>query len=271
MRATGRLKNSAGVSILEVLIALIITGIITTAIFRLYVTQHKNYLIQDDITEIQQSARAAIDELSRHIRVAGNNLPNGIAPLEASNTNPDTITLTYRVDNCQAVLDSTMAYPGAELACGSSVSCFNTGDWVYIFHPDSGGGEWFTITGLVTGSNIIQHSTPLSQAYVKDAIVISLQQVKFYVDETTDPSHPNLMLKLPGQTPQVYAENISDIEFRYRLKNGTVVDLPILVDDVREVIMTITARSRTPDAEDSGDPYRTRTYTSSVNIRNLGA
>ena len=271
MRIPERLKAKAGVSILEVLIALIITGIITTAIFRLYVTQHKNYIIQDDITEIQQSARAAIDELSRHIRVAGNDLPTGIAPLAASNTNPDTITLTYRVDNCETTLDSNMSYTGEELACGSSVSCFQAGDWVYIFHPDSGGGEWFTITGLVLGSNHIQHATPLSHAYAKDAIVISLQQVKFYIDNTTDPTHPNLMLELPGQAPQVYAENISDLEFRYRLKNGTIVDAPILVDDVREVLLTITARSRTPDTEDTDDPYRSRTYTSSVNIRNLGA
>lgn len=266
-----RLTKQAGVSILEVLIALIITGIITTAIFRLYITQHKNYIVQDDITEIQQSARAAIDELSRHIRVAGNNLPNGIPPLAASNTNPDTITLTYRVDDCETVLDTTMAYPTAELACNSSVACFQPGDWVYIFHPDSGGGEWFSISGVLTGNNHLQHTSPLSQAYVKDAIIISLQQVKFYIDNTTDPAHPNLMLVLPGQAPQVYAENISDLEFRYRLKNGTVVDYPILVDDVREVLMSITARSRTPDTEDTDDPYRSRTYTSSVNIRNLGA
>ena len=40
------LKNARGFSLLEVLIALTITGVITAAVMRTYVTQHRNYMVQ---------------------------------------------------------------------------------------------------------------------------------------------------------------------------------------------------------------------------------
>ncbi len=66
-----RRKKDWGFSLVEVMIALLLSAVVTTAAFKAYVDQHKNYLIQDDITNIQQNARASLDELSRQIRMAG--------------------------------------------------------------------------------------------------------------------------------------------------------------------------------------------------------
>jgi len=267
-------NSQLGTSLLEVLIALLIMGVVTASIFQLYVTQHKNYMTQDDITNIQQNVRASIDELGRQIRMAGYDLPLGVAPLAAANTNPDTITITYRKGGCDTYLAAPMPLPSSELKCAIDVSCFYDGEWVYIFDPDSGGGEWFEITHVQTGSNHLQHNTmTLSRAYDEDAIVLAMTQVKFFVDTTTDPDHPNLIVQLPGQSPQVYAENISDLQFRYRMKNGTVQDVPTLVDNVREVLISVTGRSNTPDidlAEVVADQYRHRTFSTSVYLRNVG-
>ena len=271
MVTKGARTGERGTSILEVLIALIITGLITTAILKLYVTQHRNYIVQDDITEIQQSARASIDELTRQIRMAGNMLPVGLDPIKAANTNPDTITITYRLDGCDTYLSDPMPLPSAELKCGSDISCFEDSQWVYIFHPDSGGGEWFVLTEVQAAARHLQHNTmDLSRAYTADAIILTMKQIKFYVDNTTDPEHPTLMISIPGESPHVFAENISDLQFRYRLKNGVVVDVPVLTSDIREVIISVTGQSRYPDSESDDNARRTRTYTSSVNLRNLG-
>ena len=273
-----KLKSKTGVSLLEVLIALAITGVVTLAVFRAYITQHKNYMAQDDITEIQQNARVVIDELSRHVRMAGNNMPQGIEPIRASNTNPDTILLTYRTDDCETFLADPMPLPSAELKCGSDISCFNNDQWVYIFDPDSGSatGEWFVITNVQAAAFHIQHNTmSLSKCYDADAVLLAMSQIKFFVDNTTDPDHPALMMQLPGQNPQIFADNITDLQFRYTLKNGSVVDQPVLAEDIREVLIAVTGRSRHQDYEvaiDTDDPnsgFRLRTYTSSVNVRNL--
>ncbi|MDF1544364.1 MAG: prepilin-type N-terminal cleavage/methylation domain-containing protein [bacterium] len=269
--------DDSGYSFLEVMIALTIVGVVTTSIFSLYIRQHKNYMIQEDITDIQQNARASIDELGRHIRMAGNDLPYSLDAIVASNTNPDTITLTYRAENCDTYLSAAMPQPSAELKCATDVSCFYDGQWVYIFEPDSGGGEWFEISHVQPGSKHIQHNTmTLSKTYGADAILLALTEVKFFIDQNTNPDHPALMILRPGQAAQVYAENVEDLQFLYRMKNGAVVDEPVMVDAVREVMVTVRAMSNNPDADgvygasqNQDDDRRRRTYNTSVHVRNL--
>jgi hypothetical protein len=265
-----KIASIKGVTLIEALIALFLTGIVTAAIFELYINQHKNWTIQGEVTDMQQNARAAMDELTRHIRMAGYELPIGLWALEAHNTNPDTILINYANGDCDIPIEHAMPLPSAELRCdGHDVSCFQDGQWAFIFQPDSGGGEFFLITLVQTGSSHIQHNTmPLSKCYPKDAIIVSLQQIKFYVDYS-DSAHPNLMIDLPWDPPQIYAENIEDLQFQYRMKNGTIVDVPPLVQDVREVLITLTSRTDNPDPDFPNDPYRRRTYTSRVNLRNL--
>jgi len=265
------LKGQKGFSLLELLIALFLTGIITTAVMKLYVVQHQNYLAQDDIATMQQSARACIDELGRQIRLAGYELPYGVPAIIAKNTNPDTITVSYEAFDCDSYLTAAMPNSSAELKCGGDISCFHEGQWIYICEPDSSGGEFFEVTHVQAAAGHLQHNTmSLSKAYTAGSTLMALTQVKFYVDNTTDPDHPQFMIQLPGQAAQVYADNISDIQFRYRLANGTVVDLPVLVEDVREVLISITGRSAHPNWEMDDDEYRTRTYASSINVRNVG-
>ncbi len=265
-----KVNGQRGTSLLEIMIALIITGIVTTAIFKAYISQHKSYLIQEDVSDIQQNVRASIDELARNCRMAGYDIPLGIPAIITANTNPDTITLTYRTDACDTHLSSAMPQTSSELKCATDVSCFYDGQWVYIFEPDSGGGEWFEITHVQADAKHIQHNTmSLSRKYGEDAILISMIQIKFFLD-TTDSDHPNLMIQMAGQNPQVYAENINDLQFRYRMKNNQIVDETVMADDIREVLISVSGRSREPDPELDENPYRARTFATSVFLRNVG-
>lgn len=264
------LKNNRGVSLVEVLIGLFMTGLVVASVFGVYINHHKNWMIQEDVTEMQQSARAVIDELTRQIRMAGHGLPLGLPGLEAYNTNPDTIVITYQANGCDAPLEHTMPTTSAELRCdGHDISCFEDGQWAYIFNPDSGGGEFFLITEVQVGSSHIQHNTmPLSRRYTAGSILLSLEQVKYYIDRT-DTLHPKLMMQLLGQSPQVYAENIEDLQFRYVMKNSAVVDVPVSTADIRSVRISLTGRSARPDPDFPADPYRRRTFASEVNLRNF--
>jgi hypothetical protein len=265
-----RVASVSGFSLMEVLIALFLTTLITTAAFKAYITQHKNYLIQDDITEIQQGARASIDELTKQIRMAGYALPYGLPSIIASNTNPDTITVSYHNDGCDTWLNVPMPQTSSELTCGSDVSCFSADQWVYIWEPDSAKGEWFEISWVQTATNTVQHKVGnLSRKYGNKSTVLSLNRVQFFIDRT-NPDHPNLMMQAVGRDPQVYAENITDLQFRYKLSNGAIVDVPPTAEDIREVMITVTGRSANPDPDrPEGSKYRFRTYTSSVSLRNL--
>jgi len=272
------LSNDKGSSLIEVMIALFMTGLITAAALSLYSTQHESYLVQDDVTTIQQSSRASLDEITKHIRMAGNRVPAGLPAIVAYNTNPDTIIVTYSSSDCQTWLSSKMPQPSAELKCGSDVSCFYDDQWVYIFDPDSGGGEFFLITHVQEAAKHLQHNTmTLSRKYDEDAIILALNQYKFYIDNTTDPDHPILMFQEGNKTPQPYADDITDLQFQYRMTNGVIEDEPILVDNIREVMISLTGKGNLQVLSDGAqggngdtdDNYRERTYSTSVHVRNL--
>ncbi|PKK83475.1 MAG: hypothetical protein CVT49_08625 [candidate division Zixibacteria bacterium HGW-Zixibacteria-1] len=269
-KAQRHLKNIQGFSLLEILIAMFLSAVVLTVIFRLFITQHKNWSIQEQVTDMQQNARAAMDELGRQIRMAGHELPLGLQGIIAYNTNPDTIIITYADGGCDAPTETDMPQATSAIDCnGHDISCFYDGQWAYIFHPDSGGGEFFEISNVATGSSQIEHNTcPLSKAYARGAIVISLQRIKYFIDNT-DSLHPNLMMELPGRSPQIYAENVADLQFRYTMKNGLTVDVPVIIDDLREVEIFLMAKTSLPDSDFPNDPYRQVQYTSRINLRNF--
>lgn len=266
------LGSNKGVTLIEILIATLITGVITAAMFKVYINQHHAWMIQDRVIEMQQNARASIDELSRQIRMTGFELPTNLTPLEAYDTNPDTIVISYKSNqSCDAPIEHAMPLPSAELRCdGHDVSCFYDGQLVYIWDPFDESGEFFEISLVQASSAHIQHNYwPLSKCYPKGSVILALDRVKFYIDQS-DTLHPALMIQVGTFPPQVYAEDIIDLQFEYTLKNGLTTSVPTIAKNVREVGVSLTARTPEKDNEFTDNPYRFETYTSSVYLRNLG-
>jgi hypothetical protein len=98
--------------------------------------------------------------------------------------------------------------------------------------------------------------------------VVPLQRIRYYVDNS-DTTHPNLMMQILGEDPVVYAEYVDDLQFKFRMKNGMVVDVPPIPVETREVMMTVVARTAMCDPDFEGNPYRRTSYASKVNLRNL--
>lgn len=268
-----KLRTQSGISLVELLIALVLSGLVATFVFNAYINQHKVVTIQEQVSEMQQNSRAAIDELTRQIRMAGYALPLGLPAIISANTNPDTIMVNYSAANCSGTLTNPMPQPSSELKLlgGQDLTCFYDGMWAYIFEPDSGGGEWFEITHVQQAAGHLQHNkTPLSKKYQPGAIVLSLDQIKFYIDES-DTTMPKLMMQVNGGNPEVYAEYIEDLQFIYMLKNGLEVDSVVQYEDVRGVRISLTGRTADPDPDFPSDPFRRRTYSSTVHPRNLGS
>lgn len=65
------LKDQKGITLIEVLIAALLTLIIGAAALGFYVTQHNSWLVQEDVSEMQQNIRVVLDEISKNIRKAG--------------------------------------------------------------------------------------------------------------------------------------------------------------------------------------------------------
>lgn len=68
--------SDSGFSIIELLIAMAVGLIVLGALCSTFILQDKTYDVQDQVTEMIQSARAAVDIISREIQMAGYN-PTG--------------------------------------------------------------------------------------------------------------------------------------------------------------------------------------------------
>jgi len=75
MMGKDRSNQGSGFTLIELLIGLIVSSILAWAIINLFTSQQQAYSVQEQIAEARQSARNAIDLLSRELRAAGNGVP----------------------------------------------------------------------------------------------------------------------------------------------------------------------------------------------------
>jgi prepilin-type N-terminal cleavage/methylation domain-containing protein len=63
--------DSRGMTLIELLVVLVISTILIGGIYRLFASQSKVYTIQDQVVEVQQNTRAAMEILLRDLRMTG--------------------------------------------------------------------------------------------------------------------------------------------------------------------------------------------------------
>jgi prepilin-type N-terminal cleavage/methylation domain-containing protein len=265
-------KNQKGMTLLETIIALTMAGILITAAIGIYLVHHKGWLIQEQVSDMQQNARVAIRELTTRIRMAGYGIPGGIDPIIAANGNPDIITIYYKKEPaCECTLSQNMPGKSGLLKFdGQDLSCFESNTKALIYDLTTQTGEFFYIPDLNKGNKEMMHTpSDLSKSYPAGSIVFSIEVFTFYLDKLTDPDHPRLMEIKSDTIPRVFAEGIEDLQFIYSLANGVYTDSPPTGRIIREVNISLTAKTEKEDLQFAGD-YRRRTYVSSVKVRNLG-
>jgi prepilin-type N-terminal cleavage/methylation domain-containing protein len=60
-----------GITLVELLVAMVICAIVVAGIYRVFIAQGKAYTVQDQVVEVQQSIRGAMEILVRDLRMAG--------------------------------------------------------------------------------------------------------------------------------------------------------------------------------------------------------
>ena len=60
-----------GVTLIELLVALVICAVVIGAIYRLFIVQTRAYTVQDQVVEVQQTVRSTMEILLRDLRMTG--------------------------------------------------------------------------------------------------------------------------------------------------------------------------------------------------------
>lgn len=308
----------AGFSLIEVMSALVILAIALTAVFATFISQQKSFTVQNRVAEMQQNLRQAVEYMSRDIRLAGYGIPDNVAVPGAANpagitsirslyavdntTGPDQIYILYMfdmdanqpptTDNASGVPANagSITVPGTTgfLATGGELVLVTDGTTADLYETTAASGTTLTFGGGYGYNSGHGKSYPAGSPPVT---VAKARFVRYYIDGTTDPAHPTLMVdRLGGAPPQPVADDIEDMQLTYGLDTGGdgIVDTwtagPATPSQIRQVRLQFIARTRLPEAGwaetrpalgnraagTTPDGYRRRIYDIVIDVRNSG-
>jgi len=103
------LRDNSGFTMVELLIAAVLGSIVTFAAMDAYLTQHRQFLIQEQVADMQQRGRAALDDISFNLRQSGFNTPDSIDGyrIAAVGGSSDTVEINHHGDNILFYVDNS--------------------------------------------------------------------------------------------------------------------------------------------------------------------
>ena len=115
-----KIKNRNGFTLVELIIAILLSMVAMTAIYSSYFTQIKSYTVQQQVTAMQQNIRAALMFLERETRLAGCDPTGDVSPepgILVANANSIQFTMdindntnTYNADGDVGDTDENVTY-----------------------------------------------------------------------------------------------------------------------------------------------------------------
>ncbi len=258
-------KKKNGVTLIELLIALVLSSILIGALYRAFITQQKTYMVQDQLADMQQNVRIAIGQMTKEIRMAGyggDMLPifgsvNGFTDIITPTSGAITVILADQV----GVLKQGSAKGTNQLRV-TNARIFNTDKKRYLCLN----GLNNYLVQSVTEDTIVLNA-PLAEGHPINQPVYLVKAISYYLGI----SGAKTVLRRNENTGgggQPLADNIESLEFTYFDANGIETTNP---SDIRMLKVKVTARTNMLDAQFKGeDGYRRRTLSSYIKVRNMG-
>lgn len=190
-------KREKGFTLVELLIAMALALVIITALSSAFISQRKTYAVQEQVSEMVQNARAAMDMITREVKMAGYD-------------------------------------PMKTLTLGTTVGIPYNSSQLQILADLNGDGD---------------------TADSSENIVYTYDSTYKQIDRNT------------GGGSQPFAENIQSFTFQYYDGAGNTTTT---ADEIREIKITITARTENPDPHYSPNSgYRSYELSSYITPPNL--
>jgi prepilin-type N-terminal cleavage/methylation domain-containing protein len=277
--------NKRGVTLIELLIALVISAIFVAGIYRTFISTQRSYIVQDQVVEMQQNARAAINMMMREIRMVNfgrivsfdeslgayvsNLLPINVAghlfPAVLT-TNQDEITIIGGFEQIRTGTGAPITVVSFDPAVPSITlsSATNEFDGANSRLLSIGGEESFVVQNKAGATLTIDRApaNPIGH------FVFKIHAVRYWIDPS-NPQSPVLRRDaFTGSRNQPLADHIESLQFQYFDASGAQTLIP---NSTTSIQVTITARTKDPDPTYSSDGgFRRRQIVSNIQLRNMG-
>jgi prepilin-type N-terminal cleavage/methylation domain-containing protein len=293
------LKRNKGVTLIELMIALVISAILVGGTYSLFISQQRTYISQDQIVGAQQDGRAALIIMAKDIRMAGMltgvdgfsvyGATEAITPTNSS-TGPDQIRVVYAAEeftsggNSVTVADAT----GSQVTLSADINgFFNNGARRYLAFEGKNAVYQISSTGPRT-LDFNGGSVPPDNLKDFSARVFRVRAITYSVSGNTLQRNDGESIQpLAGSTNQCQVE---DLQLAYQVDGDTATWYNTPADagktnaDIRAVRINLLVRTPVQDTKDQGytrpaledragsatnDGFRRRVYTTVVKLRNF--
>jgi len=229
-----RSLRSQGFTLVELLVVLAIVSIVMGGIYAVFIRSNRVYISQEEVVAAQQEVRSALDILGREIRMAG---------FIAVNNLPggfDLITSPAWAGNP----DSDIEIATVDAAARTTTLAFKS--------DLDGDGKTDAVRYIY---------------YHSDHATANLRNTLYREVQTWDGPSGGWN----GVGEQLFLENILNLTLTYQLADGNTDTVPADLEDIRGVIIRLTAQTSIEvEPYEGGKGFRSRELVSNIQIRNLG-
>lgn len=297
-----RIRMSKGFSLVELLVVMVIMGLVMTAVYGLFINNKRTSATSEEVVDVQQNLRVAMETLVSDIRMAGYLIPDGALPITSM---PNTIGIDTDDPPNNDVIDdggeffilqtssSAKTYArvvsdGADIVVEDGMAeLFRSDEFIRVIRPTSltdVTGEW-----KIGTPDPDTNELPVSIGYVAgliepgDMVVRKLanetmpSEIRYWLRPTSDAGNNNFELMRgytvndgtlpdPDLEVDVIARNINTLQLTYLAPDGTAATA---VDDISAIRINLSAQTdntKTGAAGFSGT--KTRSLQTVVKIRN---
>ena len=289
-------KRSKGVTLIELLIALMISAILIAGIYRIFLYHQRTYVTQEQVADMQQNVRVAINRMMREIRMAGFGGKN-----DNSHGNNDIINIFGNVNGFANIINpennvtedgithdritvvaaySQIATIAANVTAGDNLLRVNyTGSTKF----NSDARKYVCINGRnnyeivpTAGNNLTLAGTfTLNENHSAGEPVFLVRAIRYGLRVDTQ-GIPVLFRDLYPNTGsskrESIAEYIEDLKICYILAKDPNSCVPVVGNptQIRGIRIAITARTKSSDPQlKEGGGFRRRTINTYIDLRNL--
>lgn len=277
-----KIKEDRGVTLVELMIALMMSGILIAALYRTFIGQQRTYTVQEQVVDMQQNVRVSIHRMMSEIRMAGfgnvNNAlnlvggVNGFTQVITPNNNTITIVGGFRQvrrDNGDPILINSVGKDSGKDTLTLNYATDNFDGDKHHHFISIGGLESNTVA--YRSGNVLTLDLPLKLIPRAGTPIFKIHAIAYGIrnDDGVLVLFRDLYPNTVSSKRETVAENIENVQFEYFDANGNPTGIP---SNIRMVRVTVTARTDMSDPEFAGgDGYRRRQIASNIYIRNMGS
>jgi len=278
-RAFSKVRKLHGMTFVEVMVALVVTAIVSTIAVQVYLTQHKTYLWQEQLSDMNMNAQFALNEFTKRIAYAGYGIPeNPIIfddPASGIDTiiyiigthNPDILTIISKSPihgNHGVAPIGIAAAVNPALIDGATDSTYFDGGITYDSLALEAGDFALVANWATTATEICSISNVRSRQFVTSgpgdwvyryqlpwltsySLCAYITKVEFY-QYSLDTANSRIMLRTRSDfDTAVVAENVDSLNFAYlyHLASGDVtLETPLPLVPVKAIDVRVTVRTQ---------------------------